>query len=97
MYIALAPFKLKEGTDERTLIEQSDKFEKEFVQKQKGIIRRILMKNVDGSYADLVFFENKEDFERVLKAEQTTPQFFALMDDLPGAGFQVIKTYEKKS
>jgi hypothetical protein len=55
MYIALAPFKLKEGMDEQTLLEASDKFEKEFVHKQKGIIKRILMKNIDGSYADMVF------------------------------------------
>jgi hypothetical protein len=39
----------------------------------------------------MVFFENKDDFDRVLQAEQTTPEFFAVMDDLPGSGFHVLK------
>lgn len=95
MYIQLAPFKLKAGVDEQTLLDMSDKFEKEFVLKQKGILKRMLVKNVNGSYADMVFFDSKDDFERVLKAEMTTPEFFSLMDDLEGSGFHVLKTYEK--
>jgi hypothetical protein len=97
MYIQIASFKLKAGVDEQKLLDASDAFEREFVQKQKGIIKRILLKNVDGSYADLVFFERKEDFDRVLRAEQTTPEFFEIMEDLPSAGFHVIKTYEDKN
>jgi hypothetical protein len=96
MYIQIAPFKLKSGIDEQTLLEMSDKFEKEFVQKQKGIFKRMLLKNADGSYADLVFFESKGDLDRVLQAEHATPEFFTILEDLPGSGFHVLKTYEQE-
>jgi hypothetical protein len=98
MYIALASFKLKTGVDEQTLLQASDKFEKEFVRKQKGIIKRLLLRNVDGSYADLVFFESKEDYDRVLQAEQTSPEFFSLMEtpDIPGLKFHHLKTYGRQ-
>jgi chlorite dismutase len=98
MYIQLAPFRLKAGVDEKTLIEASDNFEKDFVQKQKGIIKRMLLKNIDGSYADLVFFESKEDADRVLEAEHAIPEFFTLMQnpDMGVLSFHQIKTYEKQ-
>jgi hypothetical protein len=98
MYVALAPFKLKAGVDERTLLKASDDFETDFVRKQKGIIKRILLKNTDGSYADLVFFESKEDADRVLQAEQTSPEFFSLMEspDMPVLNFHDLKTYGKQ-
>lgn len=101
MYVQLAPFKLKAGIDEQTLFKASDEFEENFVKKQKGIIKRIFLKNVDGSYADLVFFKSKEDADRVLQAEQTSPEFFSLMEmdeTSPNMGvlsFDHIKTYEK--
>jgi len=95
VYISLAPFKLKAGVDEQMLLKASDDFERDFVQQQKGIIKRTLLKNVDGSYADLVFFENKEAADRVLQAEQTSPAFFSLMEgpDMPVLNFNQIKTY----
>ncbi|MEW5757337.1 MAG: hypothetical protein AB1810_13650 [Pseudomonadota bacterium] len=97
MYISLAPFKLKAGVDEQMLLKASDDFEQDFVQKQTGIIKRILLKNVVGSYADLVFFENKEAADRVVQAEQTSPEFFSLMENTDEAGlsFYHIKTYGK--
>lgn len=107
MYIQLAPFKLKAGVDEATLLRASDEFEKVFVEKQKGVIKRVLMKGKDGNYADLVFFESKEEADRVAEEEQTSPvchglEFFTLteMDEkLPEIGvlsFDHIKTYGKQ-
>jgi hypothetical protein len=98
MYIALAQFKLKVGVDEQTLLKASIDFETDFVQKQKGIIKRMLLKNTDGSYADLVFFESKEDADRVLQVEQTSPEFFSLMEgpDIPVLYFHDLTTYGKQ-
>jgi hypothetical protein len=44
MHIALAPFRLKAGVSEDMLVSTSDDFGKRFVQKQDGILKRILVK-----------------------------------------------------
>ena len=64
MHIALAPFKLKHGVAEETLLNTSEEFEHLFVQKQDGILRRILVRDSDGGYADIVFFEDEGDRAR---------------------------------
>jgi len=104
MYVQLAPIELKEGIDEKTLIEASDTFQANFVNKQNGIISRKLLKGKDGNYVDLVFFESKEDAERVAKIEETSSEcleFFKIMktpdESLPDMGvlsFEHIKTYK---
>jgi hypothetical protein len=98
MHIALAPFKLKHGVAEETLLTTSDEFENLFVQKQDGILRRILVRDHDGGYADIVFFEDGKAIERVVEAEQRSEvcaAFFSIMDD-DGSHrvFEVLKTYE---
>lgn len=98
MYIALAPFTLKPGVSEETLLKTSDAFENSFVQKQEGIHRRILVRVPNGGYADIVFFSDQEAMERVMEAEQNSDDcaaFFSIMDD-DGAPrvFQVLKAYE---
>jgi len=105
MYVQLAPIELKEGIDENKLLETSDVFQVNFVNKQKGIIRRDLLKGKDGNYVDLVFFESKEDADRVAKIEETSQEcleFFKIMkapdESLPDGGvlsFKHIKTYKK--
>lgn len=104
MYVQLAPIRLKYGLGEKALLEASDAFQLEFVGKQQGIMKRILLKGKDGGYADLVFFESKEAADRVARLEATSPEcleFFKVMEapdeSLPDMGvlsFEHIKTYE---
>jgi hypothetical protein len=98
MHIALAPFTLREGVSEETLLTTSDDFDRSFASEQEGILRRILVRDGEGGYADIVFFTDEHAIERVLEAEQDSEvcaAFFSIMD---GAGshrlFQVLKTYE---
>ena len=98
MHIALAPFKLRPGVAEETLLNTSDEFENLFVSKQDGILRRILVRDHDGGYADIVFFEDEKAIDRVVEAEQNSEvcaAFFSIMDD-DGSHrvFEVLKTYE---
>jgi hypothetical protein len=100
----LAPIRLKAGIDESTLLAASDAFEAGFVRKQRGILRRLLLRAQDGSYADLVFFASKADADRVIEAESTSKEcleFFSIMqapdENLPDMGvlsFEHVKTYE---
>jgi hypothetical protein len=104
MYIQLAPAQLKEGVDEAQLLEASEAFQRDFVSNQKGIIRRILVKAKHGGYADIVFFESKEDADRVAEAEATSAHCAALFQllqppdpSLPDMGvlsFEHLRTYE---
>ncbi|RHX83212.1 hypothetical protein [Leptospira stimsonii] len=105
MYIQLAPGKLKPGVDDKTISMASDKFQDHFVSQQKGIIKRILLKGIDGAYADLVFFESKAAAEQVAAAEQAghpaCEAFFQLFEmdtskpDMGVLSFEDIKSYGK--
>jgi hypothetical protein len=104
MFVQLAPIRLKDGFDETALVEASDLFEASFVRKQKGIMKRVLLKARQGGYADLVFFESKDDADRVAKIEATSEEckeFGKIMEapdeSLPDMGilsFEHVKTYE---
>ena len=104
MYVQLAPIRLKPGVDEKQLLAASDAFERDFVRKQQGIKKRVLLRGKHGGYADLVFFESKEDADRVAKAEETSEEcarLFGIMEapdpSLPDMGvlsFEQVKTYE---
>lgn len=99
MHIALAPFKLKAGVSEDTLLSASDRFEEEFASKQDGIIRRVLVKDGEGGgYADLVFFCDLESIGRVIEQEQNSDvcaAFFSIMDgDSSHRFYEVLKSYQ---
>jgi len=103
-YVVLARMQLKPGIDEKQLLAASDEFERDFVKKQQGITKRMLLRGKQGSYADLVFFESKADFDRVAKIEETSEEcarLFAIMEppdpnlpDMGVHGFEHVKTYE---
>jgi hypothetical protein len=63
MHIALAPFELKADVSEQTLLSASDRFDQEFASKQDGIVIRVLVKDDEGGYADLVFFRDLESID----------------------------------
>ena len=103
-YIQIAPIRLNEGVDEKTLLAVSDRFQAGFVSRQEGVVKRILMKAKHGGYADLVFFESKEAADRVAAAEQSShvcQEFFQVLqapdESLPDMGvlsFEPLKSYE---
>jgi hypothetical protein len=99
MHIALAPFRLKTGVSED--VSTSDDFEKRFVQKQDGILKRMLVKDTSGGYADIVFSADPTALDQVVEAEQNSEvcaAFFSIMDD-DGSHrvYQVLKTYESST
>jgi hypothetical protein len=97
MHIALAPFRLREGVSEEALLATSDDFEQQFVRRQDGIVRRILVKDGDTGYADIVFLRDAAAIDRVIEAERSSDvcaAFFSIMTgDEPHRVYQVLKTY----
>jgi hypothetical protein len=98
MHIALAPFGLKAGITEDALVSASDRFETEFASKQDGIIRRDLVKDGEGGYADLVCFRDSGAMDRVIEAEQSSDACAAFFSIMTGDGshrvYEVLKSYE---
>lgn len=102
-YIQMVPVQLNDGIDEKSLLEASDRFQAAFVRKQRGVVKRILMRASSG-YADLVFFESKDDAERIAAAERTSLEcleFFAMVKPAPAGAldtgvlsFEHLRTYE---
>ena len=79
----LAPFTLAKGKSEADLLSASAVFQETFVSRQQGVLRRELIRKSDGEYLDIVQFRSKEDAERVMEAERTSPDcmvFFEMMD-----------------
>lgn len=103
-YIQMVPVQLNDGIDEKSLLEASDRFQAAFVSKQRGVVKRILMRASSGGYADLVFFESKDAAERIAAAERTSVEcleFFAMVKpsalgslDTGVLSFEHLRTYE---
>ena len=96
MQVALAPFTLKPGVTEEALLEASEAFQTAFVRRQDGIVRRVLVRDPAGGYADLVFFRSAEATEKVLEAEQdddACARFSSLMDDGDLRVYEVLRAY----
>jgi hypothetical protein len=49
-----APFRMKLGVDETALLRSSEELQMQFLAKQRGFIRRELLRGGDGNYVDLV-------------------------------------------
>ena len=79
----LASIKLAAGKTEADLLTASGIFEKEFVSKEAGVVRRELVRKGDNEYIDIVQFRSMKDMEEVMEKEKTTPtchDFFSMMD-----------------
>jgi hypothetical protein len=98
VHIAIAPFRLKGGVPEDVMVSASDDFERDFVRTQDGILRRVLVKDGRGGFADVVFFASEAAMARVMQAEQDCEAFAALLaitdGEEPPSIYEVIKTYE---
>ena len=99
MHIVIAPFRPKQGVTEDVMLETSDDFDEQFVRKQDGILQRILVKDGEGGYADIVFFNDAAAIDRVMEAEQNSDvcaAFFALIDDEDHPHiYEALKTYDR--
>lgn len=76
-------FRLAAGKTEQDLLDASDVFEREFVSRQPGILRREIVRKNANEYLDIVQFRSREDMERVVELEKAFPAchaFFAVMD-----------------
>lgn len=97
MQIVIAPGRLKNGITEAQLLAASDRFQNEFVVDHPGVVRRVLVADQNGGYADIVFFADEAAIAEVMAAEQTSDvchQFMGLWDDDDPVMYRVLHVYE---
>lgn len=96
--IEWAPFKIRPGTDEATLLREAEALQQEFIAKQEGFLRRELLKGADGEWIDLLYWTSAEAAHAAMRAAETSPvcqRYFQLLDD-PAAGvahYAVVRSF----
>jgi len=97
MNIVIAPGRLKHGVTEEAMLAASDRFQREFVVDHPGVLRRVLVADAGGGYADIVFFADEAAVEEVMAAEQTSEvchQFMSLWEGEEPMMYRVLQTHE---
>lgn len=80
-----APFRLREGVDEETLLECSERLQEEFLRGQPGFIRRELLRRDDREWVDLVYWADEQSAHDVMPAVADSPACRAYFDLMIGA------------
>jgi len=78
-----APFRLKAGVDEATLLAASEQLQRDFLAGQDGFVRRELIKGAEGSYVDLVWWDSFAASQAAMRKAAVSPackRYVALMD-----------------
>jgi hypothetical protein len=98
MIIEWAPFTLAEGVEESSLLAASDDLQDGFLAKQKGFVRRELLKGPNGQWVDLVVWEDRDAAKEAVRNAAESPacfRYFQLMEgahhDEPGAGIMHLE------
>ncbi|MFN9110085.1 MAG: antibiotic biosynthesis monooxygenase family protein [Bacteroidota bacterium] len=81
--VEVAPFTIKQGVTETQLMKASDSLNIQFLEKQRGYIKRELLDEGDRRYLDIIHWATKEDAQAALRASETCQpcsQFFELME-----------------
>lgn len=97
MQIVIAPGRLKADVSEQAMLAASDRFQSEFVVHHPGVLRRVLVADSTGGYADVVLFADESTIAEVMTAEQTSEvcqEFMGMWDSAEPAMYRVLRTYE---
>lgn len=99
MHIVIAPGRLKDGVTEAEMLTASGLFEAEFVVHHPGVLRRMLVADDAGGYADIVFFADEQAIAEVVEAEQTSEvchAFMALWEDASMSTYRVLSVHDRE-
>ena len=98
MHVVVAPGRLKDGVTEAEMLAASERFQAEFVVHHPGVLRRMLVADDAGGYADIVFFADEQAIAEVVKAEQTSEAchaFMALWEDASLSTYRVLSVHDR--
>ena len=81
--VETAAFRVRDEVTEERLVEASAEFQRQFLDRQPGFIRRELLKLSDRDYVDLVHWRSGADAAAVLEratASAACQRYFSVMD-----------------
>ncbi|MCH6255366.1 hypothetical protein MLD52_02315 [Puniceicoccaceae bacterium K14] len=100
-FVQFVPFHTLEDVREGALLEASEKLQEGFLSLQEGFIKRELLRDENGKWADLIYWESKEDSENAaLKVPQSDVcgHYFSLIEPFdPEDPSQGVFTFTKIS
>ena len=79
-----APFSLKEGVSEQTLLEAAEALQQHFLSKQEGFLKRELLKGPDNSWVDILHWSSKEAADKAMQqimSSAACQKYFECMSD----------------
>ena len=95
--IEFATFTLAEGVDESTLIVAADALQRDFFSRQKGFIKRDLVRVAERKWADVIYWESRDSAEQAMQVAPSNPaalQYFQLMvndgESDPASGLMIM-------
>ncbi|HKH92206.1 MAG TPA: hypothetical protein VKA54_10390 [Gemmatimonadaceae bacterium] len=77
-----APFRVVDGVTEQAVLAASDSLQRDFLARQRGFVRRELLRGPDGQWVDLVHWEDEAAAHAVFTAAMESPvcaEYFKLM------------------
>lgn len=83
-----APFTLSKGISEPVLLKASEALQERFLNKQKGFLRRDLLKREGRQWVDVIHWASKDDVSAAMQAvnESSSCQaYFQLMENIEDA------------
>lgn len=85
MVVEWAPFEVREGVSNEQLLQASEHLQNEFLVKQKGYIKRELLKGEGKQWVDLVYWASEEDAQAATQNAMNSEAcgaFFGLMEGI---------------
>lgn len=83
-----APFRMRDGVDEATLLAAADRVQREFLAARPGFLRRELLRDAEGGWVDLVHWQDGASAQAAAEAAMATAvclEYFELMRGADGA------------
>jgi hypothetical protein len=80
-----APFQTALGVSEAQLLAASRSLQEAFLAKQRGFLRRDLLRGKEGSYVDIVYWVDRDAAQAAMKAAAESPVCHAYIQLMAGA------------
>ncbi|MGH1541868.1 MAG: hypothetical protein ACRBHB_15690 [Arenicella sp.] len=92
-----APFAIKQGVSMERLVQVAQNVEEVFLQKQKGYIKRSLLKGKPRQWVDIVYWQSESDANAAASAANNSPaclEYFALMEGVEQSEINHVQHYK---
>ena len=83
-----APFRVKAGVDDATLLDASEALQRDFLASQPGFVKRELLRGADGQWVDLVYWRDEASANAIMSAiadSAACQAYFHLMEGADSA------------